>query len=81
MYDLIVQIGASAMDNQLLKYTAKDHFFKACICHLCVDLLNAQNALKKYEEMFPAFADSREYKLVKVRCSKEPGVTLPVSFQ
>lgn len=83
------------MDSTLLKYSAKDHFFKAALCHFCVDMLNAkvskntelvsmysncymsrcpnvhllfaQLAVQKYEEMFPAFSDSRECKLVKVR--------------
>ena len=55
------------MDNQLLKYSAKDHFFKAALCHLCVDLLNGQQAVQKYTEMFPQFADARECKLVKVK--------------
>lgn len=35
------------------------------LCHMCVDVLNAQHALKKYAEMFPAFQDSREYKLLE----------------
>lgn len=32
-----------------------------------VHLLVPQLAVQKYEEMFPAFSDSRECKLVKVR--------------
>lgn len=63
--ELYEQIAMSCMDNQLLKYSAKDHFFKALLCHLCVDLLNGQQAAQKYCEMFPQFADSREYKLAK----------------
>lgn len=55
-----------AMDNSLLKYSAKDHFFRACVCHMCVDLVNAQLSVEKYENMFPAFSDSRECKLIKV---------------
>lgn len=55
------------MDNQLLKYSAKDYFFKAALCHMCVDLLNADIAVKKYVEMFPQFTDAREYKLVTVK--------------
>lgn len=110
------------MDNPLLKYSAKEYFFKAALCHFIVDELNAkvsypkipdpssavaeildvllprwipggcfpksedgkanpgekkgmvcerisslfQLALEKYEEMFPAFTDSRECKLLKV---------------
>ena len=63
---LSLQIAMSCMDNSLLKYSAKDHFFRAAVCHLCVDTLNAQQALTRYEELFPQFADSRECKLLKV---------------
>ena len=54
------------MDNQLLRYSARDHFFRAALCHLCVDSQNATNALQKYEEMFPVFGDSREAKFIRV---------------
>ncbi|KAM7300132.1 alpha-soluble NSF attachment protein [Ixodes scapularis] len=37
---------------------------------MCVDLLNAQHALNKYEELCPSFADTREYKLVKALINK-----------
>ncbi|KAF5907821.1 alpha-soluble NSF attachment protein, partial [Clarias magur] len=63
--EIYEQVGAQAMDNTLLKYSAKDYFFKAALCHFCVDMLNAKLALQKYEEMFPAFSDSRECKLIK----------------
>ncbi|XP_060769108.1 N-ethylmaleimide-sensitive factor attachment protein, alpha a [Neoarius graeffei] len=59
------EIGTYSMDNTLLKYGAKDHFFKAALCHFCVDMLNAKLAVQRYEEMFPAFSDSRECKLLK----------------
>ncbi|KAG7314578.1 hypothetical protein KOW79_021881 [Hemibagrus wyckioides] len=62
---LYEQIGTYCMDNTLLKYGAKDHFFKAALCHFCVDMLNAKLAVQRYEEMFPAFSDSRECKLIK----------------
>ncbi len=60
------QVAASSMDNQLLRYSAKDHFFRAALCHMCQDTQDATIALQKYEEMFPAFTDARECKLVKV---------------
>uniref|UniRef100_A0A3B4ANW6 Uncharacterized protein n=1 Tax=Periophthalmus magnuspinnatus TaxID=409849 RepID=A0A3B4ANW6_9GOBI len=63
--EIYEQIGTYAMDSTLLKYSAKDHFFKAALCHFCVDMLNAKLAVQKYEEMFPAFSDSRECKLLK----------------
>ncbi|XP_062919568.1 N-ethylmaleimide-sensitive factor attachment protein, alpha b isoform X2 [Mobula hypostoma] len=63
--EIYEQVGTNAMDSPLLKYSAKEYFFKAALCHFCVDMLNAKLAVTKYEEMFPAFSDSREYKLVK----------------
>jgi alpha-soluble NSF attachment protein len=59
------QVAASALESSLLKYSAKEHFFRATLCHLCVDALNAQHAITKYEEQYPAFGDSREAKLIK----------------
>ena len=32
-----------------------------------MDVLNAEHAIKKYGDLFPAFADSRECKFVKVK--------------
>lgn len=61
-----IQVATSCLDNSLLKYSAKEYFFRASLCHLSVDLLNAQHALEKYSQQYPAFQDSREYKLVKV---------------
>uniref|UniRef100_A0A3Q2TPJ7 NSF attachment protein beta n=1 Tax=Fundulus heteroclitus TaxID=8078 RepID=A0A3Q2TPJ7_FUNHE len=63
--EIYEQVGASTMDNPLLKYSAKEYFFKAALCHFIVDELNAKIAVEKYEEMFPAFSDSRECKLLK----------------
>ncbi|KAH0621890.1 hypothetical protein JD844_023611 [Phrynosoma platyrhinos] len=65
--EMFEQVGTSTMDNPLLKHSAKDYFFKAALCHFIVDELNAKLALEKYEEMFPAFTDSRECKLLKVK--------------
>uniref|UniRef100_H2M296 N-ethylmaleimide-sensitive factor attachment protein, beta b n=1 Tax=Oryzias latipes TaxID=8090 RepID=H2M296_ORYLA len=63
--EIYEQVGATTMDNPLLKYSAKEYFFKASLCHFIVDELNAKIAVEKYEEMFPAFSDSRECKLLK----------------
>ena len=61
-----LKVAASALESSLIKYSAKDYFFRAALCHLCVDPVNAQHAVTRYEEQFPAFGDSREAKLVKV---------------
>lgn len=61
------QVASSCLDSSLLKYSAKEYFFRASLCHLSVDLLNAQLAIEKYSQQYPAYQDSREFKLVKVR--------------
>ncbi|PNF32238.1 Alpha-soluble NSF attachment protein [Cryptotermes secundus] len=61
------QVASSSLESSLLKYSCKEYFFRAALCHLCVDVLNAQHALEHYQELYPAFQDSREYKLLKVR--------------
>lgn len=63
--EIYEKVGQTCLDNNLLKYSAKEHFLRAALCHMCVDMLNAQIAVKKYEEMSPAFSGSRECKLVK----------------
>jgi len=59
------QVASASLDNSLLKYSAKEYFFRAVLCHMCVDNLDAQHALQRYETMYPAFQDSRECKLVR----------------
>lgn len=60
------EIAASSLESSLLKYSAKEYFFRAAVCHLCVDILNCEQALERYGDMYPGFQDSREYKLMKV---------------
>jgi len=68
--ELYEQVAANALQSNLLKYSAKDYFFRASLCHLCVDSINAQHAINKYEEQYPAFADTREAKLIKTLCAE-----------
>ncbi|OAD54880.1 Soluble NSF attachment protein [Eufriesea mexicana] len=59
------QVASASLESSLLKYSVKEYFFRAALCHLCVDVLNAQHAIERYQEQYPAFEDSREYKLIK----------------
>lgn len=68
--EIYESIGQSSLDSHVMKYAAKEHFLRAGLCHLCEDATNASIALKKYEEMCPAFADSREGKFLKELCKK-----------
>jgi len=73
-YDRAIKIyedvSSHALESSLLKYSAKEYYFRASLCHLCVDVLNADHAIKKYGDLFPAFADSRECKFVKALIEK-----------
>lgn len=44
------QVAMSTMDNPLLKYNAKEYFFKASLCHFIVDELNAKVRNTPYRE-------------------------------
>jgi alpha-soluble NSF attachment protein len=68
LYDDILnelKIGTASIENALLKYGAKDHFFRAGLCHLCIDHLNCQQAIARYESILAAFTDSREANFLK----------------
>ncbi|GFY74178.1 alpha-soluble NSF attachment protein [Trichonephila inaurata madagascariensis] len=58
------QVGEASLASPLMKYSAKEYYFCAALLHTCVDVLNAQHAIKKYEEICPSFHDSRECKFV-----------------
>lgn len=62
--EIFEQVGKSALDSALLKTSAKEYFFKAALCHLCIDTLNATQAVAKYSEIFPAFHNSREFNFI-----------------
>lgn len=56
--DIYEQVGASCIDNSLLKYSAKEYFFRAALCHMCIDHLNAQvgylsSSLFTHDLVFP----------------------------
>lgn len=62
--EIYEKVATGCIESSLLKYSAKEHYFRAALCHLCVDVLNAENAIKKYQDCFPNFTDSRECKFV-----------------
>lgn len=62
----IFQIAISGMDNRLLRYGAKEYYFRAAMCRMCRDVQDTDNAVRRYEDMFPAFGDSRECNFLKV---------------
>jgi len=59
------EVAANSLENTLLKYSAREYLFRGALCHMCVDMLEAQRVIEKYTQMLPAFEDSREYTLLK----------------
>ncbi|GIY58318.1 hypothetical protein CEXT_158801 [Caerostris extrusa] len=41
------QVGEASLASPLMKYSAKEYYFCAALLHTCVDVLNAQHAIKK----------------------------------
>lgn len=70
------KVACTSLENSLLKDSAKEYFLRAALCHLCVDMLNAEHALQRYVKIDPSFQDSQEYNLVNtlVRHIKEEDV-------
>jgi alpha-soluble NSF attachment protein len=63
--EIFERAGTEAVDDRLLKYGAKEHFFKAGLCHLAAaDIVSARRALEKYCDICPSFDREREYKLL-----------------
>jgi len=64
--EIFESVGVACAENSLAKYTAKDYFFKAGLCHFCTtDLVAAERSLQKYCDWDPSFSTQRECKLLK----------------
>jgi alpha-soluble NSF attachment protein len=63
--ELFERIAADSLDNNLLKYSARDHLLKAGLCRLCLgDAVGAARAVHNYKNMDASFAPSREGQLL-----------------
>jgi alpha-soluble NSF attachment protein len=63
--EIFETVGMACAENTLAKYTAKEHFFKAGLCHFCVgDTSVIERALQKYCDWDPSFSTQRENKLL-----------------
>jgi len=58
-------VATRSLESSLLKYSAKEHMFKAIICQFCLGgSTNAKQQMERYMQLSPAFEDSRESKLI-----------------
>lgn len=59
------KVAHSSVDNNLMKWSVKDYFLKAGMCHLASqDMVATQRALASYRELDPTFASTREHQLL-----------------
>jgi len=64
--ELYEQVARSSLDNNLLKWGAKEHLQRAAFCHLAnEDLVGAQKAIENYKSWDVSFPSSRECKFVE----------------
>jgi alpha-soluble NSF attachment protein len=58
-------VARSSLNNNLMKWSVKDYFLKAGICHLASqDLVATTRSLDTYRELDPSFAGTRENMLL-----------------
>ncbi|KAI7788734.1 vesicular-fusion protein sec17 [Diaporthe eres] len=59
------KVAQQSINNNLMRYSVKEYFLKAGICHLATnDLIATNRALEKYRDMDPSFGTQREHQLL-----------------
>lgn len=59
------KVAAASVSNNLMRYSVKDYFLKAGVCHLATgDIVAVNRALEKYRELDPTFPSTREHQLL-----------------
>merc|ERR1711934_1231477 len=59
------QVSRKALEVPLLRYSVKEYFFHATLCHLAAgDEVGSQAALERYKEMDVQFSDTREAQML-----------------
>jgi len=65
-FQVFEEVASASLENQLTKYSVKDYFLKAGICHLCTsDIVGTQRALQRYTTQDMTFGSTREYKFLE----------------
>jgi len=63
--ELYEKIAKASLDNNLLKWSVKDYYLRAGLCHLAGgDLVSAKRSLDQYQDMDPTFSSQRECKFL-----------------
>ncbi|KAI1494477.1 alpha-soluble NSF attachment protein [Biscogniauxia mediterranea] len=63
--ELYEKVATASINNNLMRYSVKDYFLKAGICHLASnDMVATNRALEKYRDLDPTFPSNREHQLL-----------------
>ncbi|KAI0596030.1 alpha-soluble NSF attachment protein [Biscogniauxia sp. FL1348] len=63
--ELYEKVATASINNNLMRYSVKDYFLKAGICHLATnDMVATNRALEKYRDLDPTFPSNREHQLL-----------------
>jgi len=63
--ELYEKVAAASIDNNLIKWSVKDYFLRAGLCHLATaDMVAARRAIERYQDMDVTFSSQRECKLL-----------------
>jgi len=64
--ELYEQVASGSIDNNLLKWSVKEYFLRAGLCHLAkADIVSAERALERYQDMDATFSSQRECKFLQ----------------
>ncbi|KAI5863439.1 TPR-like protein [Durotheca rogersii] len=59
------KVAGASINNNLMRYSVKEYFLKAGICHLATgDVVAVNRALEKYQDLDPTFPGTREHQLL-----------------
>ncbi|CAD6582144.1 MAG: vesicular-fusion protein S17 [Cyphobasidiales sp. Tagirdzhanova-0007] len=60
------QIANASLSSALTRFSVKEYYLKAGICHLCTgDVVSAHQAIEQYSQQDSNFGTTREYKFLK----------------
>jgi len=63
--ELYEQVAASSVDNNLIKWSVKEYFLRAGLCHLAKgDVVSTERALERYQDIDASFSSQRECKFL-----------------
>ncbi|KAI9021021.1 soluble NSF attachment protein [Phycomyces nitens] len=77
--DKFETVATASIDNPLTKWSLKEYFLKAGLCHFCIgDIVSSQQALEKYCNLDVTFESTREYQFLQgiLECIEEDDTQL-----